>query len=181
MRSNIRTCLHLSRQVASAKNSRTLYNEKMDLFNNLDPLAVAVSILSVLVLVLLVIMAKMHFRMKKFLINVDAHNISDSLSSVSKDIADLHKFRAEIENYLSQAEKRLRKSVQSVHTVRFNPFQGTGEGGNQSFATALLNESGDGVIISSLYSRDRVSVFSKPLKDFISEHEMSEEEKEAWV
>jgi len=76
-------------------------------------------------------------------------------------------------------EKRLRKSVQSVHTVRFNPFKGTGGGGNQSFATSFLNEEGDGVVLSSIYSRDRVSIFAKPVKKHSSEYELSEEEKEA--
>jgi hypothetical protein len=52
-------------------------------------------------------------------------------------------------------------------------------GGNQSFATAFLNEDGDGVVISSLYSREHTSVFAKPVKKHSSEHEMSNEEKEA--
>ncbi|MDE2188580.1 MAG: DUF4446 family protein, partial [Patescibacteria group bacterium] len=33
--------------------------------------------------------------------------------------------------------------------------------------------------ISSLYSRDHVSVFGKPIKKHASEYELSEEEKEA--
>ena len=66
-----------------------------------------------------------------------------------------------------------------MHTVRFNPFKGTGAGGNQSFATALLNENGDGVVLSSLYSRERVSVYAKPVQKFSSEYELSGEEKQA--
>jgi hypothetical protein len=53
--------------------------------------------------------------------------------------------------------------------------------GNQSFATVFLNENGDGAVMSSLFTRDRVSVFSKSLKNFISEHGMSDEEKEALI
>ena len=83
--------------------------------------------------------------------------------------------------YLKDVEERLKRSIQSVHTIRFNPFAGTGEGGNQSFATVFLNENGDGTIMSSLFTRDRVSVFSKGLKKFVSEHGMSDEEKEALI
>ena len=75
-------------------------------------------------------------------------------------------------------ENRLQRSIQAVETIRFNPFKGTGEGGNQSFATSFLSENGDGVVISSMYSRDRVSVFSKPLAKFVSSFELMEEEKE---
>jgi hypothetical protein len=81
-----------------------------------------------------------------------------------------------MEKYLTHVEKRLRKSIQSVHTVRFNPFKGTGGGSNQSFATTLLNEDGDGVIISSLYARDHVSIFGKPVSKHESTYELSEEE-----
>ena len=117
--------------------------------------------------------------MKKFLIDVDAKNIDDSITTLASGAKDLQAFQKDMEEYLTTVEKRLRKSVQSVHTVRFNPFHGTGGGGNQSFATAFLNEEGDGVVMSSLYSREQTSVYSKPIKKYASEHELSTEEKEA--
>jgi hypothetical protein len=94
-------------------------------------------------------------------------------------IKELENFRTDLEKYLTTVEKRLKKSVQGIHTVRFNPFKGTGGGGNQSFATAFLNEDSNGVVISSLYSREHVSVYSKPVKNGSSEFELSLEEKEA--
>jgi hypothetical protein len=151
------------------------------MLNNIfsNPILLGFIILSIATIILLVLILIMHMRLRKFLINVNAKNISDSLEIVSKDLNELQKFKSELETYLSDVEKRLRKSVQSVHTVRFNPFKGTGGGGNQSFATAFLNQEGNGVIISSLYSRDYVSVFSKPITKHDSEHELSGEEKEA--
>lgn len=136
-------------------------------------------ILGIAVIVLIVMVVSLNSKLKKFLIGIDSQNISDSLDSVSSDLKDLKSFREELESYLGGVEKRLRKSVQSVHTIRFNPWHGTGEGGSQSFATAFMNEEGDGVVISTLYSRDHVSVFGKPLKKMGSTHELSEEEKKA--
>ena len=121
----------------------------------------------------------MYLKMRRFIVGLDAHHIGDSLASVSGDLKELQSFRSEIERYLTSVEKRLKKSVQSVHTVRFNPFKGTGGGSNQSFATTLLTEDGDGVIISSLYARDHVSVFGKPIHGHSSPHELSEEERES--
>ena len=121
----------------------------------------------------------MHLKLRRFLIGIDSENIKDSLTFVGSGLKELESFRTEMETYLTTVESRLKKSVQSVHTVRFNPFQGQGAGGNQSFATAFLNEHGDGVIVSSLYGRDHVSVFAKPVKNHASEHELSDEEKEA--
>jgi hypothetical protein len=144
-----------------------------------NPLLIGFIVLAIATLILLGLVIWMYVKLRKFLINIDAENIRDSLTYVGSGLDDLKKFRAEIENYLATVEKRLRKSVQSVHTVRFNPFHGTGAGGNQSFATAFLTEDGDGVVISSLYSRDHVSIFSKPVKNHLSDHEMSAEESEA--
>ena len=43
----------------------------------------------------------------------------------------------------------------------------------------MLDEEGDGLVISSLYSRERMSIFAKPIKNNKSEYELSMEEKEA--
>lgn len=79
--------------------------------------------------------------------------------------------------YLETVERRLKKSVRGVGIVRFNPFENAGS--NQSFCIAFLNEEGDGVVISSLYSREKVNIYAKPIKNSSSEYPLSEEEKEA--
>jgi hypothetical protein len=131
----------------------------------------------IIVLALLVI--RLEYRMRKFLISKSAQNIDDSLGNLHQRTKDVEAFRTELEAYLKTVETRLRKSIQAVHTLRFNPFKGTGSGGNQSFATAFLNEEGNGVVISSMYSREHISIFSKPIKKFASEFELSEEESTA--
>jgi hypothetical protein len=142
-------------------------------------LFIALIFLSIITIALVIIVLWMYSKLRRFLVGIDSENISDSLTVVSRELKDLQSFRKELETYLAGVEKRLRKSVQSVNTVRFNPFKGTGEGGNQSFATAFLNEEGDGVVISSLHAREHIRVFSKPVVNRNSEYELSEEEKEA--
>ncbi|MDE2041372.1 MAG: DUF4446 family protein [Patescibacteria group bacterium] len=144
-----------------------------------NPLLVGFIILTLATLALFGLVIWMWLKLRRFLIGIDAASIKDSLAFVGNSLDDLQKFRADMDEYRKTVEQRLKKSVQAVHTVRFNPFHGEGFGGNQSFATAFLTEDGDGVIISSLYSRDRVSIFSKPVKNRASEHELSDEEKEA--
>jgi len=145
-----------------------------------NPLIPIVVILIIIMTVLLAMVISMHRKLKSFLVDIDSHNIAESLSSISTDIQNLQSFKTKLEIYLSSVEKRIRKSVQSVHTIRFNPFKGTGGGSNQSFATTLITEEGDGVILSSLYSRDHVSMFAKPIKKHSTEHELSDEEIESW-
>jgi hypothetical protein len=151
----------------------------MQTFSLSDPLSIIVIILAVVVVILIGVIFWMNAKLRRFLVGMDSNTIGDSLAHMSRSLDDLHAFRDRIDEYLAQVERRLKKSVQSVHTVRFNPFKGTGGGGNQSFSTAFLNEEGDGVIISSLYSREHVSVYSKPVKRHASEFELSDEERES--
>lgn len=106
-------------------------------------------------------------------------SLEESFQALKTHYDSTAAFRATIEQYLQSVEARLRKSIQGTETIRFNPFEGDGSGGNQSFATALLNETGDGVVFSSIYARDRMCVFAKPIKGFSSDHELSQEEREA--
>lgn len=105
--------------------------------------------------------------------------IEDSIIELAKEIDALSEYREESKKYLKLVEERLRKSVQAIETKRFNPFKGSGTGGNQSFASAFINENGDGLILSSLYSSDRMSVFAKPVSDFKPSYELTDEEAEA--
>jgi hypothetical protein len=146
----------------------------------MDPLLLSVALLFTIVFVLIVIIFQLNSKLNKFLIGNGAESLENSISNIDNSIRGLEMFKTEMENYLASVEKRLKKSVQAVHTVRFNPFQGTtGSGGNQSFATAFLNDSCDGVIISSLYSREHVSIFAKPVVRGVSEYELSSEERQA--
>ncbi len=115
-------------------------------------------------------------KIKRLLGGTQATNIEEALGFLRKELDGLKGFKAEVNTYLKTVEERLKRSVQSVETVRFNPFKGTGDGGNQSFSTAFVDENGNGVVVSGLYSRERVSIFSKAVKHFTSEFELTEEE-----
>ncbi len=134
-----------------------------------------VAVIAVVNLIWLILLAQ---KINRLLGKTGVADIEGVLASIHGELQDLQEFREELEKYLETVEVRLKRSVQSVETIRFNPFKGTGDGGNQSFATAFIDEQGNGVVVSSLYSRERVSVFSKPLKSFESTLELTEEEQE---
>ncbi len=77
----------------------------------------------------------------------------------------------------AMVESSLRRSFQRFGLVRFNPFEDTG--GNQSFALALLDANGDGVIVSSLHSRGGTRVYAKAVAGGRSEAALSDEEARA--
>lgn len=136
-----------------------------------------VIVLLVIILALSVWLFVIERRLKKLLSGKDGQSLEGVITSLGNNIRSLEKFRAETNASIDKTEKRLRRSVQGVETIRFNAFKGNGDGGNQSFAIALLSEDGDGTVISSLYARDRMSTFAKPIKKFASEVEMTAEER----
>jgi hypothetical protein len=139
---------------------------------------IAIYVLLTLILVVVIWIARLEMKIKKILLGKDAKSLEDSIVYAKKEIDKLKEFESDSIEYFKEVEARLRKSIQSVETIRFNPFKGTGDGGNQSFSTSFVNENGDGVVISSMYSRDRISIFAKPINKFKSQFETTEEEKQ---
>ena len=116
-------------------------------------------------------------RLKRFFLGKKAKDLEDTITILEQEISKINKAKDNIEKEISIMNSKLRKSIRGLETIRFNPFPD--QGSNQSFAIGMLNEEGDGLVISSLYSRERMSVFAKPIKSGKSEYELSSEEKEA--
>ena len=116
-------------------------------------------------------------RLKRFFLGKKAKDLEDTIVLLENEITKLKKAKDNIEKDITAINNKLKKSIRGLETIRFNPFPD--QGSNQSFAIGLLNEEGDGVVMSSLYSRDRMSIFAKPIKNNKSEYELTVEEKEA--
>jgi len=76
-----------------------------------------------------------------------------------------------------QIDDALAHVVQGVGLVRFRAFQDTG--GDQSFALALADGEGNGIVISTLYGRGQTRVFAKPVQGWLSPKPLGEEEEQA--
>jgi hypothetical protein len=133
---------------------------------------------SAIILLLLIWIIRLEIILKKVLGSKNG-SLDEAINNLRKDAEILKKHAEKTSGRLEIMDNKLRKTISGNETIRFNPFKGTGSGSNQSFATALINSDGDGVIISSIYSRDHLSVFSKPIKNLDSEYELTPEEKSA--
>lgn len=131
----------------------------------------------VLLAVLAVWLTLIELRLKKIFRGKKGKDLEDILSAINEELKKLHLNQEQTENYLKEVEERLKKSLKQVGIVRFNPFNETGS--NQSFSVALLDENGNGVVISALYSREQIRVYAKPVQNYKSEYTLSEEENEA--
>jgi hypothetical protein len=74
-------------------------------------------------------------------------------------------------------EALARKDLYRVGFVRYNSFADVGS--DLSFTLALLNADGDGVVISSIYSREETRTFGKAVRQFTAQAGASKEEESA--
>jgi len=114
-------------------------------------------------------------RLKRFFGGKKAKDLEENIFTLENDISKLKYAKEKTEKELVEINQKLKKSVRGLETIRFNPFPD--QGSNQSFAVGMLNEDGDGVVLSSLYSRERMSMFAKPVKNGRSDYELTNEEK----
>ncbi len=149
-----------------------MYNDEMII----DPLIATYAGIGIIV-VLIGWIIRLEIKIHRLLIGKNARSLEDSIVEAHTKLEELDTFKKDSISYFKNVELRLRRSIQAVETIRFNPFKGTGDGGSQSFSTTLVDEHGDGLVMSSLYSRDRISMFAKPLGAFKSEYELTDEEK----
>ena len=144
-----------------------------------SPEAVAIVALALSVIFLSFFVVMLHRKTDRFFAGSNAQTIEEALLYIRKTMSEQEKFREEVSTYLRSVEERLRRSTQGVATVRFNAFKGKGGGSNQSFATAFIDESGNGVVISSIQFRDHVGIYAKPMVKYETEYELTTEEKTA--
>lgn len=125
----------------------------------------------------LVFSVAMHMRVSRIFRSANTPDIERLLKLHTRTIEDLLRFHSESVLEIKHLSDRIKKKVASVPTLRFNPFQGDGAGGNQSFSSVFADEEGNGLVVTSIHTRERTNVFAKPLKNWQSEHELSDEEK----
>ena len=100
-----------------------------------------------------------------------------SLKEVIEYLNGLEKNFEKLSEELKSVKTEANFAVQKLGIVRFNPFSGVGS--DQSFSVALLDKKENGIVITSLYTRDGNRVYAKPIKSGKSEYLLSNEEKSA--
>ena len=146
---------------------------------NIPDTAVLV-IIGVLLLVAIILTFRLwalERKLKIFFRGKEARSLEEILILLRNEVADSSSALEALEVHLKNMESRLQKTTQHVGIIRFNPFKDSG--GDQSFSIALLDEAHSGVVISSLYSRDGVRVYAKPVEAGNSRYQLSEEERKA--
>jgi hypothetical protein len=144
-------------------------------------IAVALALVAVVLLVLVLVLIRRISRFERRLAGLTRGAEGQSLESIlDAHLGQVHALQRQVDDLTTRSavlERAQRRAFQRIGLVRFNPFEDTG--GNQSFALALLDELGDGFVMSSLHARAATRVYGKAVTKGRSEAALSDEEAEA--
>lgn len=122
-------------------------------------------------------------RLAKLRAIVDQHDLllgggaskaTDRLDTLERASATIIAARDEELRRVNALEKTARLELPRVGFVRFNAFSDVGS--DLSYALALLNRDGDGVVLSSIYSREETRTYGKAVTAFKPAQDPSSEE-----
>ncbi len=147
----------------------SVFQQNMILF------AIAVSI----ILILTIWIAYLNFRFNRLVKTAHKDNIEKGLIEIYDYLSKNHKQNTEMIENLKILDKKIHSSPRGFGLVIFKAFDGMKSGGTNSFSLAFINEKGEGAIISTLHSRERVNVYSKEIKGFKALVMLTEEEQQA--
>lgn len=138
-----------------------------------------------LVSILIAWNAFLHYQLSKLQKNYStifsgakARDLEELIKKQTQDLKVLDKDIQELFNISNQINNLSFRSLHKFGLVRFNPFKDLG--GDQSFSIALLNGKNNGLVISSLHTKEGTRVYSKAIKaGKMDKYPLTEEEEEA--
>jgi hypothetical protein len=128
----------------------------------------------------IILFLHLKFSLKKYRFLIKGNEDKDLeglLLVLSKQLADNSNKLEELNTDFKEFKECSKKNFQNWSLVRFKAFNNVG--GDQSFALALMDAYGDGLVISSIFGREESVVYCKPIKEGTSLYPLSKEEQEA--
>jgi hypothetical protein len=129
------------------------------------------------VVVLQVRLSRMIAQYRRLMEGTDSASLEQALNAYVGEVRQALETVSDLESKTRRMDRTLKHSMQWMGIIRFNPFRNTG--GAQSFAWAIVDGHGDGIVVSSLHARENTRVYAKPLHRWESAHTLTDEEKQA--
>lgn len=115
-------------------------------------------------------------RLDAFFRGGKAEDLESVIAEIGKRLRENEEHFKQLRNDVARIDVMAGNAVQKVGVMRFNPFEEVG--GDQSFAAALLDSEDNGVVLSSLYTREGTRMYAKPIVKGESKYHLSAEERE---
>lgn len=116
-------------------------------------------------------------KLRIFMNGKDGNNLEATLLDLTEKAAGLETTLRAHKEGLEFIDGRVKRSIRGYSLVRYNAYDDAG--GEQSFASGLLDEHGDGYILSVITNRNHVGVYAKKVREGKAETSLTHEEQEA--
>lgn len=139
-------------------------------------MAILIVILFIMLIVLFKCLDKLETRFRRFTRGVDNKNLEEVIDTYFEKV-DLSKEKVDnLELSVNKLNEELKMCIQKTAIKRYKAFDDIGS--DLSFSIALLDEYNNGIILTSIYTRDDSVVYAKPIDRGISRYDLSGEEEE---
>lgn len=116
----------------------------------------------------------LHRKIAIFTRGQNALSLESLMKECVESVAKIEERNEIISKHALTLDERVSHALRNAQMIRYKAFDANGS--NQSFSIALVNEKGNGVVISSLHAHDRISTFAKPIEKYESSYDLTEEE-----
>lgn len=144
---------------------------------SMQPLVFGIIALAAAVIIMAVFMIILMKRITRLAAGASAKSLESIIIENNIFVKNLKAEHLKMEGQILALENDSLLNIQNIGVVRFNPFKEMG--GSQSFAVAFTDKNNTGIVLSSIFTRDRVNIFAKPVIKGDSEYTLTKEEKEA--
>jgi Protein of unknown function (DUF4446) len=150
---------------------------------DLDPdlvaiIAIAAAAVAALGLLLALLLALRLSRMRRQYVVLqsggDQESFMDAVTRQQREVGALRDEVGSLSGEVTGMRLDLADAIRHVAVVRYDAFNDMG--GRMSFSAALLDDAGDGVVISSINGRTETRTYAKGVKAGASDAELSPEE-----
>jgi hypothetical protein len=147
----------------------------LDLVAAIAIAAAAVAVLGLLLVLLLALrLRKMRRQYVVLQAGGDQESFMDAVTRQQREVGALRDEVGSLSSEVSGLRLDLADAIRHVAVVRYDAFNDMG--GRMSFSAALLDDAGDGVVISSINGRTETRTYAKGVKAGSSDAELSPEE-----
>lgn len=125
----------------------------------------------------LTLLIRLQKKLAVFMSGKNGSDLEETLILLTKRTTANEKTLASHKEGLEYIDARVKKSLRGYSLVRYNAY--SDGGGEQSFASGLIDERGDGYILSVITNRNHVGLYAKKVVGGTCQQSLTREETDA--
>lgn len=142
---------------------------------------IGLSVITLISIILMIVslckLKKLRRRMDALTRGKDTESMEDIMLNFFERIETLENHESQTNHHIKEMKETLRSTYQKSALVKYDAFREMS--GALSYSLALLDQENNGVLISSMYSREGCYTYAKDVENGKCKINLSEEEEEA--